>query len=244
VRPAIRDGTSSDHAVLARIGAEGGSPDGDDAYFSFVGMHGRLLVAHDGTQVVGFVGTVPIGAVTMVTDLFVRRSARGDGVGRHLLRTALRGSVASMTFSSTHPAALALYASMGMAPQARVLTMRGTAVGGGPALRRSPWRHDRPELIEYFGSVGAEVCSSAVVHQHDTGATVLRLMGDDPQAVETEVLAALGSGTPVEVSVIESNPIAAVLRGHGFVEIDHDLFCATDPGLLPGSVRCVHRGLG
>jgi hypothetical protein len=74
--------------------------------------------------------------------------------------------------------------------------------------------------------------------------SILRLVGDDPQRLADEVLTALGAGVAVEVSVIETNPMATLLRGRGFAEIDHDLFCSTDPGLLPESVRCVQRGLG
>jgi GNAT superfamily N-acetyltransferase len=181
--------------------------------------------------------------VIMVSDLFVDPAHRARGVGRRLLGAALDGRGRAMTFSSSHPAALRLYASSGLRAGSRLLTMRGTARGGGPPLTPAMWRHSRPELVAYLAAAGATVCEDAVVRLHDDAATVWRTTGSEPQRVLEEVLRGLPSGCVVELSVMETHPTASWLVAQGFAVIDHDIWCATPGVLFPAEVCCVLRGL-
>jgi hypothetical protein len=181
--------------------------------------------------------------VIMVSDLFVDPAHRARGVGRRLLGAALDGRGRAMTFSSSHPAALRLYASSGLRAGSRLLTMRGTARGGGPPLTPAMWRHSRPELVAYLAAAGATVCEDAVVRLHDDAATVWRTTGSEPQRVLEEVLRGLPSGCVVELSVMETHHIASWLVAQGFAVIDHDIWCATPGVLFPAEVCCVLRGL-
>lgn len=243
IRPARRD----DFPALRDIAAEGGSPDGDDRYFQFVASHGRLLVALDDTALVGFAGSIDVGDATMVTDMFVAADRRGHGVGAALLAAVTDGSDTVVTFSSTHPGALALYGNAGLVPQWDLLTLRGTASGGGPALARGAWRHDRADVVEHFRLLGALVGPDRVVlpaDANDDGVSMVwRMVSEHPAADAAELLAALPAGAAVEWSLPEPHPLASWLLAHGFTAVDRDVCCASGPWNLDPRVCSVHRGL-
>ena len=244
----LRHARHDDVAAMIAIAAAGGSPDADERYLDFVASHGRLVVAHaDGTDeaddgIGGFAGSIAIGDVAMVTDLFVDEAHRGRGLGRRLLSAVLDGSWRRMTFSSTHPAALPTYAGLGMVPRWDLLTLRGVATGGGAPLPQGPWRHDRRDLIEYFRSRGASVGPDHVVHMDDI-ATVWRLVSEQPEIDAAALLAALPPQLEVEWSLPEPHPLATWLQSNGFVVVDRDVCCATDGVHLVPQVCSVHRGL-
>lgn len=244
----IRPARPADVGALVRIAAAGGSPDGDERYFGFVASHGRLLVADDDAAgVVGFGGAVDVDDVAMVTDLFVDPDHRGHGIGTAILGHVLGDSTRRMTCSSLDPAAQAAYVAAGMAPKWRLLTMRGRATGGGPPLVASPWQHDRRDLVDYFGSLGAVVDGGCVVSSDEAGDrplhTVLRLVADDPSPVVDALLRALPEGHDVVLSVPEPHPIVPVLEAHRFTVEEHDVFFATDGVHLVPQLTSVHRGL-
>ncbi|MEQ1700705.1 MAG: GNAT family N-acetyltransferase [Ilumatobacteraceae bacterium] len=239
----VRPATPVDFARIAEIAAEGDSHDAGASYLAFVAAQGRLLAAeHDG-RVVAFGGMVPIGAVAMVTDLFVAADARGDGVGGRVLAALLDGRSQRMTCSSQHAAALPVYRRGGMEPVDRLLYLDGVAAGGGALLLHRPWRYDRRELVDHFAEEGALVAGDVVVHSTADGATVLRLQHETPSLRLGEVLAALPAGTPVRAHVRESNPVAAELIAAGFTVTDHDLICASPEAMIPSACSCVHAGL-
>lgn len=242
----LRAAATPDFPRLARIAADGGSPDAESAdvgaYFGFVLATGRLVVAVDGGEVVGLAGAVPADVATMVTDLFVDPSARVAGVGGALLEAVLSGAAAATTFSSRHPAALRLYEREGLSARARLLTMAGQAVGGGAPLRPAPWRHGRHELVAHFAACGATVCADAVVRVVDGSVEVQRVAGDHPEETLAAVLAAAPAGTAVTLSLLETDPIVSWLTSRGFAVIDDDVWCAT-PNVDSLGARCVHRGL-
>ena len=232
---------------MIAIASAGGSPDADERYLDFVASHGRLVVAHtaDGGEqgdIAGFAGSIEIGDVTMVTDLFVDAERRGRGVGRRLLSAVVDGARRRMTFSSTHPAALPTYASLGMTPRWDLLTLRGPAVGGGPPMPAGAWRHDRRDLVEYFRSRGASVGADHVVLPGPVS-IVWRLVSDRPDIDAAALLAALPAGADVEWSLPEPHPLAAWLLARGFQVVDRDVCCATDGVHLVPQVCSVHRGL-
>lgn len=242
IRPAHRD----DLPALRAIAADGGSPDSDDRYFQFVAAQGRLLVAVD-DAVVGFAGSITVGDGTMVTDMFVAPPQRGRGLGAALLTAVTEGSETVVTFSSTHPAALALYRRAGLLPQWDLLTLRGTATGGGPELSSGAWCHDRSDLVEHFRDLGAVVGPDHVVlppTAHDAGVSVVwRLVSQRPAVDAARLLAALPAGTTVEWSLPEPHPLSPWLLDHGFTVADRDVCCASVRWILDERVCSVHRGL-
>ena len=242
----MREPVDAELDELISIAAAGGSPDADRSFLQFVRDHGRLLVADAGGAPAGFAGAIPIGDVLMVTDLFVDVGHRGRGIGGSLLGAVLRGAARRMTFSSTHPAALAAYTTAGMALRCKLLTMRrergGDATSVQPMLDED-WRHERPELVAYFRSRGAHVSRDHVVMVETYRSVVLRALGDPYEAVLIRALAELPRDRPVDVSVGEHHPCGPWLRSCGFEVIDHDLFFA-GPGIeLPPAGPLLHRGL-
>ena len=252
IRPAHRD----DLHALRVIAADGGSPDGDERYFRYLAEHGRLLVADVGDvdvgdvdvgDVVGFAGSIAVDDATMVTDMFVSSTHRGRGLGSSLLGAVTEGSGTVVTFSSTHPAALALYRAAGLEPQWDLLTLRGTATGGGPELSSGTWRHGRADVVDHFRDLGAVVGADHVVlpaTAHEGGVNVVwRLVSDHPAVDAARLLAALPTGAPVEWSLPEPHPLSTWLLDHGFAVIDRDVCCSSVGWNLGERVCSVHRGL-
>ena len=125
IRPAI-DADLPSLAAVARASGLSDIEGGADArYMTFLRTHGRLLVAHD-DAIAAYAASVPVGDVTMLTDLFVRPDTRSSGVGGALLAELFRGAGDRMTHSSSDPRAVALYARNGMAPLMPLLYLSGT----------------------------------------------------------------------------------------------------------------------
>jgi len=166
-------------------------------------------------------------------------------VGRRLLDELVSDCPRRMTCSSNHPAALRSYLRMGMEPRWRVLYLSGSATGGGAPSPPAHWTHGRAELVEYFRSSGALVTANAVVQRLDKVFAVRRLCAVDVDATEVmeQLLSSLPSGALVEACVPEHRPLATWLRSRGFVERDHDVFCATAGVELAAEISCVHPGL-
>ena len=239
----IRAATPDDFERIGEIGAEGGSADTDQRYLLFVAAAGRLLVAEEGGQPVGFGGVVPAGGVAMITDLFVTSSSRGRGLGGALLAELVSGWPQRMTCSSQQPAALSGYRRAGMVPRWRLLYLEGRAAGGDPPLQSAPWAHDRGDLVGFFAEGGAAVTADVVVRRdRDGGATVLRMQHSAPVDCMRATLAALPTGVRVRTCVPERTPLADWLVAEGFLTTDHDLFCSTDQVAWPADLSCVHPG--
>lgn len=244
-RGAVRDATHADVPALLAIAAAGGSPDADERYLDFVASQGRLVVAvHDGRPA-GFAGGVVVGDAMMITDLFVDEAHRGRRLATRLAAAVAATAARRITFSSQHPAALAVYRGLGMVEQWPLLTFRGTAPGGGAPLAPSPWRHGRHELVEYFRSNGAVVTADAVVQPAVAGrpAVVLRLVTAEPERRIADTLAALPAGTEVELSVPQPHASCRALERLGFAVVDEDRCMATAGVRLDGRVAALHRGL-
>lgn len=243
----LRPARTDDDGAIATIAAEGGSNDATPHYLAFVRERGRLLVAVDadagGERVLGFGGMVPVGGVAMVTDLFVAATARTGGIGGQLLAALVDGFPHRMTCSSTHPAALAAYRRMGMEPRWRLRYLTGRALGGGLPMLQARWHHERPELVAYFVTEGAEVARDMVVHFQPRGVMILRLVGEQPEATMHRFLTSLRPGATVWCHVPEHHPLSPWLDRHDFWETQHDVFCAT-PGVdIDPALACLHPGL-
>lgn len=247
----IRDAVAADFAVIAAI-AEAGESEADESYLTFVATTGSLRVAvgTDG-DVLGFGGVVGIGNDTsMLTDLFVAPSARGDGVGGRLLADLLDGRELRMTFSSKHAAAVPAYVRAGMAPSWRLLYLRGTsdtsAADGIPdtPAPAPPWRSGRPEFAAYFERRGGAVLDNAALRvDHDGTNVIARLQDQCGAAAFDAVLALLPTGSTVTCCSPEHSPVAARALERGFEVFDHDIFCCSPGVALADDLHCLDPGL-
>lgn len=78
---------------------------------------GTMYVAEQDDTILAFAGAITRGAVTFLTDLFVRPRIQSSGLGKTLLsHVLLREQPVHCTMSSTDPRAQALYTRVGMQP--------------------------------------------------------------------------------------------------------------------------------
>jgi GNAT superfamily N-acetyltransferase len=133
VREGSRDDVAAIRAVARSVGQDHEWAAGDERYLCHLLDHGRLVVGEDPRGVIGYAATRPIeragGRISMLADLFVAPDAHGRGCGRALLTTLWSGEPVRMTFSSLHPSALPLYASLGLVARWPLLYLSGEASG-------------------------------------------------------------------------------------------------------------------
>jgi GNAT superfamily N-acetyltransferase len=151
VRPAVL----ADLPAIERVGVATGLTPGWQDYYLFVLTHGLLLVAGHNDEIIGFVGTAPVGALTMVTDLFVRPDRQSLGVGAALLAAALPSSGLCVA-SSKDVRALARYTKAGMTARWPLYYLRGeaTCLAG---LANRIGRGAGPLVVDYVTPARAEV---------------------------------------------------------------------------------------
>jgi GNAT superfamily N-acetyltransferase len=90
---------------------------------------GRLVVAVDGGEVIGFGATLTRSGVVYLADLFVRPAHQGQGVGRALLHSLFDDApMPRFTFASSDPSARALYSTFGMEPRWTLHYVEGAPV--------------------------------------------------------------------------------------------------------------------
>jgi len=78
---------------------------------------GTMYVAEQDDTILAFAGAITRGAVTFLTDLFVRSGIQSSGLGKTLLsHVLLHDQPIHCTMSSTDPRAQALYTRVGMQP--------------------------------------------------------------------------------------------------------------------------------
>jgi GNAT superfamily N-acetyltransferase len=165
----IRPATRSDLPALASVARASGLSDieggADPRYITYLIEHGRLLVAVVQADIIGYAGSVQVGATTMLTDLFVRPDVQSGGTGAVLLASLFAGAGDRMTHSSSDPRAVALYARAGMTPMFPILYLAG-----------DPGRLTgvRSEVAEHRPSAAPAATDST-----EAAATELTITGDD-----------------------------------------------------------------
>jgi GNAT superfamily N-acetyltransferase len=99
---------------------------------------GRLVVAEERSEVIGFAGLLDLGSCVALSDLFVRPDRQSQGVGAALLDEVLPGERPCVTMASADPRAIASYARRGMRPRWPAYYLSATAgqvrEGAWPAL--------------------------------------------------------------------------------------------------------------
>jgi GNAT superfamily N-acetyltransferase len=118
----IRTATTVDSAAIVAVWAANGDeiPAGGadiiTPYLAHLMATGRLQVASDAGDVVGFAAVVERAGVTHLADLFVLPERFGEGIGGQLLVTIMGDATRRTTFASSDPRALPLYVRNGMTP--------------------------------------------------------------------------------------------------------------------------------
>lgn len=262
--PTVRAAEVSDDDAIMAI-ASTFDLDGSDSvqsgrYRSLVRRRGRLLVATVGGEVVGFGGMIVVphdgGPVAMITDLFVAPEHHGFGAGRLIAHALVDGHDRRMTFTSRHPAARHVYASLGMRARWSLRYLRGGARGTPSPL--VAWAvdpvtvaGDRREYLELLDPIdchellaGGEVVGHAIGEDDGELIVVHRLATTaDHGAAIRALLAACPPGRIVELCVPATSAASAALDELGFEEYDHDVHLSTEPGLIPSTVAVVNPGL-
>ena len=118
----IRPAAGTDVAAVLGVWAANGDTipeDGVDIltpYLVHLLSTGRVFVAEDGDQVVGFGAVVERFGVTHLADLFVLPDRFGEGIGGQLLDAVFSDAALRTTFASSDPRAMPLYVRAGMSP--------------------------------------------------------------------------------------------------------------------------------
>ncbi|MGI8331899.1 GNAT family N-acetyltransferase [Actinomadura scrupuli] len=135
-RPRVRPVEDRDLPQVAGIAAANGERGPSSAagagYVGHLRRHGAFLVAELDGAVAGYCATRPVGAATMLCDLFIDPARQGAGVGRTLLDRALDGLAEIFTFSSRDPRAMPLYVRYGLVPRWPLLYLEGPPPAPGP----------------------------------------------------------------------------------------------------------------
>lgn len=279
-QPVVRDATPADCAEVVRVATLVGQghewAGGDEHYLQHLMATGRLVVAEQGRGIVGYGATRtldrPTGPISMLADLFVSPDSRGAGLGRAMLERLWAEDTDRMTFSSTHPSALPLYAGFGLStwwpllylsgdpsavPRSPGLTVAKSSAGEAASLERCWVGLERS--ADYI-AWSARPAGGAFVVRRDgrplaTGVVAgeratlehLRMAPglEDADAIAI-VAAAVGQvpDGPVAAYLPAPHPAVRVLLAAGWRVDEFDLFMATRPDLLDPSRDVPSPALG
>jgi len=278
--PVVRDATPADVAEVVRIAGQVGQDHewagGDEHYLQHLLAAGRLVVAEKGTCLVGYGATrtldSPTGPISMLADLFVSPDVRGAGLGRAMLERLWAEDTDRMTFSSTHPSALPLYAGFGLSawwpllylsgdpsavPQFSGLTVAKSSADESASLERcwvgldrsadyTAWSA-RPGGGAFVVRRDGRPLATGVVAGEPATLEHLRMAPDldDAEAVAV-VAAAVGQlpDGPVAAYLPAPHPAVRVLLAAGWRVDEFDVFMATRPDLLHPSRDVPSPALG
>lgn len=159
LRPAAPADLAAAFAIYAEyeFGAAASATDrAVPAYLAHLLDHGRVLVAEQAGQLVGFAGLAARDGVAFLSDLFVRPDAQSGALGGALLRAILPEDGVRCTCSTSDPRALALYIRAGMRP-AWPHYLLHRAAGGRRAAADDP---SPPGLAVVEGDATAPDCAA------------------------------------------------------------------------------------
>jgi GNAT superfamily N-acetyltransferase len=241
-------------------------------WFSHLLDVGRLVLAEDGDEVVGFAGVVDLGSCVALSDLFVRPDRQSQGIGAALLDEVLPSDRSLVTMSSADPRAVASYARRGMRPRwpAYYLATAAASVRdrGWPTLDvhdlpfdEYPWplsgdvRYHRDLGARPVGVArgGRRVGTALIVDAspqrllHPDATEVLETTVEDADAAAAVVLAVVRhlldrGATWLVVQVPGPHGALAPLLDRGFTITDIDMACASEEGLLADPARHTMHG--
>ncbi|WP_345562842.1 GNAT family N-acetyltransferase [Nonomuraea rosea] len=256
VRAAATDDMPAIRQVARHYGLlEGWPADGD--FLDAEHRYGTLLLAAaDSGGAQGFGGTLRRGDITHLGDLFVLPEHQSSGVGRALLGQLLDGDGPRVTFASSDPRAVGLYARLGLRPWCPLLYLTGGPVEGpsGPPVRTVPSDEvapldavisggSRPETLAWYAAipgVTAYATKRAYVFARvaEGRLTIGPAGGVTPEDCAEAVLGSLAAvraeftaiGT-AQIAVPGTHPLVPVLLGAGWRIADMDTFMADEAAL-------------
>jgi GNAT superfamily N-acetyltransferase len=208
-----------------------------------------LWVALDADGVVGFAGLIDHGTRVHLADLFVRRDARGGGIGAALLAAALPAGRPLTTLAAlSDPRALPLYARAGLVPLAPVLYVEGVVVGGSAVTRQIDVAETGSPVAGLLARAGASALATAdgataVIRPDGTGAHL------GPATAGGDALMALVARASVErgriaLALPGPHPALRPLLEAGMRVTDVDAYMATEPGLVDLESAAFEADLG
>ncbi len=271
IRTAIVDDLDAVVDIASIVDPPADDAEVDVSYYRYLIGHGHLVVAEASDIVVGYAAVVDVGPTQHVSDLFLHTDVRGQGIGRRLLDAVWSTNSASaprQTFSSLHPAALPLYVRAGMVPLWPLLYLNGssavlppsplkvqTMAGKAAAVLEAEWfGWDRNTEYSYWAARpgarifavrdGESTLAVGVTVRNRAMHTLCRFACAEGSAMpETASAAARWCGEDVMVAVPGTNRLAPMLLDAGWRIIEHDLYCASEPGLMDPERLLPHPGL-
>jgi GNAT superfamily N-acetyltransferase len=239
----------------------------DDAYVGHLLASGHVVVAVVGEQLIGVAATIERGGVTHIADLYVDPSHHGGGVGGKLLSALDPARTPCTTFSSSDPRALPLYMRAGLVPWWPLLYLAGRPSRPLPA----PFTVERASVGDVmaidamvFAGRGADHSyyanlpgvlsfivrdgSRAVAAGYTQNGVIEMLSivaGADAANAVTSVISFLADSGPgpVMIALPGPHPSVRVVLGAGIPITAHDLYCATELGLVDPVRRLPNPGL-
>lgn len=274
MRRRVRTARLTDLPEIAEVARATDNPEegaaADPRYAAHVLTRGRLVVAELGEDIVAFAGSIRVGAVDHLTDLFVRPEHQGAGFGGLLLEATWTGARARTTFSSSHAGALPLYVRAGMLPLWPLVYVAGdpaalppppgdltveevpvdraavveAAIGGGNRLDDYAFWTVRPAArVLTVMCEGRPVAAAATGGIGvDQGLSHLRVSEPDlaAGALSRVVGGLTGEAT---VAIPGPNPTLELCLAAGWRIVDVDYFMASSHDLVDPSVLFPHPGL-
>ena len=218
---------------------------------------GRLLVAEDASgRICGFGGGFEREGVTHLGDLFVMPGLEGAGIGGRLLAELLPAAGRRITFSSSDPRALALYARRGMVPVAPLLHLRGDGprvveTAGFDRVPAAPTAattarieaacrgYARPQEHDFLAALdGVEVMiggdAFAYLRPLDGGTTVIGPAAavSIEHAADVVLAAAAACAGTVTIALPGPHPALRPLLEAGFRIVDADTIMTSPAGVI------------
>ena len=236
----VRPAGAGDLPELHRIWwATGSSPGKHNPWFAHVLRTGRMVVATDDEQVVGFAGRRMVWQTNVVSDCFVDPTRQGAGIGTAMLSYLLPSGQPVMTLASDDPKAQSLYRNWGMIRVVDCPYLQATGGQHGTTDESDSYPIPPADLPHLQGDLGCRFvraqASVAAMTQHSIESSLLAV-GDDPIAVFE---AFLGTVETVEIQMSESHP---AFGSFDCTETFRDTLMATPDAQIPDPRRVTYNG--
>ncbi|HEX5721295.1 MAG TPA: GNAT family N-acetyltransferase [Acidimicrobiia bacterium] len=219
--------------------ATGSSPGKHNPWFAHVLRTGRMVVAVEGEQVVGFAGHRMVWQTNVISDCFVDPACQGVGIGTAMLTFLLPPGEEVMTLASDDPKAHSLYRRWGMRPVVDCPYLQATGRGDGMTHENDTYPIPSADLPHLQGDLGCQFVraqdSLAAITEHSIESSLLT-PGDDPIAV---FQAFLGRAGTVELQMGESHPAFGSFECK---ETFRDTLMATPDAQIPDPRRITYNG--
>lgn len=219
--------------------ATGSSPGKHNPWFAHVLRTGRMVVAIDGDQVVGFAGRRMVWQTNVISDCFVDPARQGAGIGTAMLTFLIPLGEPVMTLASDDPKAHSLYRRWGMRPVVDCPYLRAKGIERVIMVESDSYpipSADLPHLRDDLGCRFVQAQHSvAAVTDHSIESSLLAA-GDDPIAFFG---ALLGGNRSVEIQMSESHPAFGTFECE---ETFRDTLMATPDAQIPDPRRVTFNG--